>query len=123
MNKNIIFICILLVLILVSYLFNINVSSDYKKQIKQLRKVNDSLTSKVDYYEKLSDRIQGEIDSIQIIYVAKDSILKKQEYNIAILKWEIQKLKNKKNEPTDIVNADSSTIERYRTKYFRFMQK
>ena len=54
MNKNIIFICILLALILVSYLFNVNVSSDYKKQIKQLRKVNDSLSSKVDYYKKLS---------------------------------------------------------------------
>jgi peptidoglycan hydrolase CwlO-like protein len=120
MNKNIIFICILLALILVSYLFNVNVSSDYKKQIKQLRKVNDSLSSKVDYYKKLSNRIQDEIDSIQVMYISKDSVLKKQEYNIGILKWELNKLKNKKNnEIIEIVNADSTTIESYRTKYFR----
>ena len=54
------------------------------------------------------------------MYISKDSVLKKQEYNIGILKWELNKLKNKKNnEIIEIVNADSTTIESYRTKYFR----
>lgn len=122
MIKQYLVIVILLVILCMYYFSTINVTTTYKRDIKILKSKADSLSEVNERLKKVSDKLDKEIKEINSKGLVLDSILKVQEKNIYYLSQEkkklIQQRDNLKNDISKIIDADSTTINSYRSKYF-----
>jgi septal ring factor EnvC (AmiA/AmiB activator) len=122
MQKTISIVGILLIVILIMYVSNISLKTTYKKDIKNLERKSDSLSKDNNKLKISSDKLKKEINDISGKSLILDSIIKVQEKRIYGLLQEKNRLSKQrdslKNDASKIINADSVTIDKYRSKYF-----
>jgi chromosome segregation ATPase len=106
---------LVIVVVITGYigLFNIG-SSELKNRIKQIEKINDSLSNKNDFYESQRDSIAVELikkqKQIETIECLEKELIKK----VSAIDKKINDIKPKYEKANDIVrNYNSDSISRY----------
>lgn len=123
MDKKLIIIFILLIMFGGLLFTSVKVNCDSKKYIKELKMQSDSIAKENVKLDSLSSKLKREITDISNASFRIDSILNKQKeviYYLAVEKNKISKQRDSlKNDINKIIDADSTTIESYRSKYFK----
>jgi hypothetical protein len=123
MDKKLIIIFILLIMFGALLFTSVKINCDHKKYVKELKMQSDSIAKENVKLDSLSSKLKKEIADISNASFRIDSVLNKQKeviYYLAVEKNRISKQRDSlKNDINKIIDADSTTIESYRSKYFK----
>ena len=123
MDKKLIIIFILLIMFGGLLITSVKVNCDHKNILKKLKMESDSISKENVKLDEMSNKLKKEIASINNSSVKIDSVLNRQKEVIYYLAMEKNKISQQrdslKNDINKIIDADSTTIESYRSKYFK----